>query len=209
MGISAKTTAVELAALVSLALEASGIPATLSGGGAVSIYTQNLYQSKDLDFVSSERRDRLAEALSPLGFELASDRRHFAHPATSLYVEFPPDLLQFGNKDVSHKDVPVMETEWGPLRVITATHSVMDRLAAYWHWNDRQSWDQAVLVARHASIDYEELLSYAKGGGVDVADVTRLQAEAASHGRSNNSLHSDTWRLPLFASVPVVAVIGA
>ncbi len=44
MDISAETTAVELAARVSQALEVAGIRATLSGGGAVSIYTRNLYQ---------------------------------------------------------------------------------------------------------------------------------------------------------------------
>ncbi len=53
--------------------------AILSGGGAVSMYTGNECQSKDLDFVTSKRRDRLAEALAPLGFTLASDRRRFEH----------------------------------------------------------------------------------------------------------------------------------
>jgi hypothetical protein len=41
MTISANTTVLELAALVSQTLEAAGIKATLSGGGAVSIYTDN------------------------------------------------------------------------------------------------------------------------------------------------------------------------
>lgn len=74
MNINNNTTAVELAAIVSQTLEKSGIPATLSGGGAVSIYTHNEYQSNDLDFVTAERRERLANVLAPLGFTLASDR---------------------------------------------------------------------------------------------------------------------------------------
>ncbi len=41
----------ELAAIVSDALQRVGIVATLSGGAAVSIYTENRYQSEDLDFV--------------------------------------------------------------------------------------------------------------------------------------------------------------
>jgi hypothetical protein len=51
--INTSTSLEELAAIVSQALEAVGILATLSGGAAVSIYTNNRYQSEDLDFVSS------------------------------------------------------------------------------------------------------------------------------------------------------------
>jgi len=42
----------ELAAVVSEALEAADIIATLSGGAAVSIYTEYRYLSEDLDFVT-------------------------------------------------------------------------------------------------------------------------------------------------------------
>ena len=53
--IRGQTTLRELAALISQALERAGITAALSGGAAVSLYTQNEYESYDLDFVSSER----------------------------------------------------------------------------------------------------------------------------------------------------------
>jgi len=79
MSINTNTTIVALAALVSQALGAAGLPATLSGGGAVSIFTANEYTSKDLDFVTAEQRDRLSAALQPLGFTLADDKRHFNH----------------------------------------------------------------------------------------------------------------------------------
>jgi hypothetical protein len=51
--IRPETSLQQLAVLISEALEQAGIVATLSGGGAVSIYTQNRYQSHDLDFVTS------------------------------------------------------------------------------------------------------------------------------------------------------------
>ncbi len=178
MGINAGTTAVELAALVSQALEAAGIQATLSGGGAVSMYTDNEYKSEDLDFVTAERRDRLSAALEPLGFTLASDRRHFTHPGTGLFLEFPPAPLEFGSRVVQHDDIPRMNTPWGPLRVISPTLCVMDRLAAYWHWNDRQSWDQAVLVARHQDVDYAELVAYATDENADPHDIDKLREQA-------------------------------
>lgn len=51
--ITEDSTLLEVAALVSAELQNAGIAATLSGGAAVSIYTDNAYQSKDLDFVTA------------------------------------------------------------------------------------------------------------------------------------------------------------
>ena len=179
MRINYKTTALEIAAVVSQTLEAAGILATLSGGGAVNTHTENEYQSTDLDFVTSERRDTLAEALAPIGFTLASDRRHFEHANTKFYLEFPPAPLEFGSRIVQHNDIPRLDTPWGPLRVITPTLCVMDRLIAYWAWSDRQSWDQAVMVCRHsANIDFSELVDYANAELADPADIDRLRKEA-------------------------------
>jgi len=171
----AGTTIAELAARVSQVLETAGITATLSGGAAVSIYTNNEYESKDLDFVTAERRDSLATALAPLGFVLASDRRHFTHEDTHLFLEFPAAPLQFGNRIVNHDDVPTLQTVWGPLRVVTPTLCVMDRLAAYWHWHDRQSWDQAVMVASHHEVDFDILAAYAREEGAAPADIVKLR----------------------------------
>ena len=61
--IRPETSLQQLAVLISEALEQAAIVATLSGGGAVSIYTENRYQSHDLDFVircapSADRRRR-------------------------------------------------------------------------------------------------------------------------------------------------------
>jgi hypothetical protein len=173
----------ELAALVSQALEANGIQATLSGGGAVSIYTENLYESRDLDFVTAERRERIAEALAPLGFSLANDKRHFTHPGTELFLEFPTAPLVFGHRVVDQDEIPRLETPWGRLRIVTPTLCVMDRLAAYWHWRDRQCWDQAVMVAERHAIDYEALLQFAREEGADAGDIEKLHERAAAQGR--------------------------
>ncbi len=178
MSINRNTTIIELAARVSQSLQDAGIRATLSGGGAVCVYTDNEYQSSDLDFVTAASRDRLSAALAPLGFALARGRRHFTHPDTDLFLEFPAGPPQFGDRVVPHDEIPVLETRWGPLRVITPTQCVMDRLAAFWHWSDRQSWDQAVLVARHRDVDYESLAEYAHEEGADPRDIDRLRRKA-------------------------------
>ena len=129
--------------MVSQALEAAGIAATLSGGAAVSIFTDNEYESYDLDFVSSARAETIEATISPLGFRRARDGRHFEHANTEWLLEFPPGPLAFGDVPVREGDMDAVATEYGPLRIVSPTQIVMDRVAAYAHWRDRQSLDQA------------------------------------------------------------------
>ena len=157
---------VEVAALVSEALEEAGIIAPLSGGAAMSMYTDNKYQTKDLDFVTTERAKALIAVLGPLGFEASSDGRHFVHRPSGWLVEFPPGPLAFGDTTISSDDVPILETKYGRIRVITPTHSLMDRLAAYFHWNKqrtlRDQVRQLVSTPRSAEqLDWNELYRWA------------------------------------------------
>lgn len=79
MKITAKTTLTELSAIISNTLESKNIIATLSGGAAVSIYSKNIYQSADLDFVTAAPIDVLKDALEPLGF------KHSGNPRLSVF----------------------------------------------------------------------------------------------------------------------------
>ncbi len=173
--ISRRSSAEEIAARVSQALEDAGVPATLSGGGAVSIYSHNEYQSFDLDFITNARNEAIAKALDGLGYQRVQGARAFEHPETDYYIEFPPGPLAFGETVVRDGDVPVLQTAFGPLRVITPTHSVMDRLAAYVHWNDRQAMDQAVMVARRQQIDWKALKDWAGRESVDTSLIDKVQ----------------------------------
>jgi hypothetical protein len=168
----------ELAALVSQALEAAGITATLSGGGAVSLYSANEYESRDLDFVTSERTKTIAAAIAPLGFGHVPGARQFEHPATEFYVEFPPGPLGFGETTVRDDEATTLQTEFGPLRIVTPTQSVMDRLAAYVNWTDNPSFDQAVMVARRHPIDWVTLSEWARRERIDAAVIDRLRKRA-------------------------------
>ena len=84
--ITEATSIEELAVIISEALEAAGITATLSGGGAVSIYSQNQYMSHDLDFVTSADPKSLLRAIAPLGFAQGSTKRLYEHPRTTWLV---------------------------------------------------------------------------------------------------------------------------
>lgn len=159
--INAKTTAVELAAIVSEALQAAGIVATLSGGGAVSVYTDNRYQSEDLDFVTTAVLAELKQVLEPLGFVHRGTPRLsvFEHPATRWHVAFSPAPLAFAGTYVDPSECTELETRAGSVRIITATHAVMDRLTAAAAWQDAQALDQAELVAVHQrdKVDWDAL----------------------------------------------------
>ena len=157
--ITRESTVEEVAAIVSNALENAGIMATLSGGSAVTIYSNNQYLSRDLDFVTSAMVDDLKPVLERLGFEHAGVPRlsQFSHPSVEWYVEFPPSPLSFGHLHVNPEDCAVIELPVGKLRIITPTQSVMDRLAAAYAWKDEQSRDQAIVVAANQDIDWEAL----------------------------------------------------
>jgi hypothetical protein len=66
--IDKQTSLSELATIVSETLENAGITATLSGGAAVSIYSDNKYESVDLNFVTTALVAELKTALEPIGF---------------------------------------------------------------------------------------------------------------------------------------------
>ena len=173
--ITRDTSLEQLAALVSQALEQAGITATLSGGGAVTLYSENEYQSLDLDFVTRARNDAIARALDPLGFRFQSGTREFSHPRTEYFVEFPPGPLGFGETTVPDSDATTLQTRYGPLRIITPTQSVMDRLSAYLNWKDNQAFDQAAMVASRHDVDWDVLGEWARREQGDDKVVQRLR----------------------------------
>lgn len=152
----------DLALRVGGILKDAGIDAVLSGGAVVSIYTRNRYQSFDLDFVTHTPLKELQAVLSPLGFR--REGRLFHHPDIEYYLDFPAPPLSVGNRPVSEFNELCEKS--GYLKLLTPTHCVMDRLAAYFHWNDHQALEQAVMVARAQRIDVEEVRSWSEAEGM-------------------------------------------
>jgi hypothetical protein len=158
MGITRRSTIRAVAAQVSQALTDAGITAVLTGGGAVSIYSANRYRSYDLNFVSAAAKKDLALALERLGFK-PGPGRHFEHPATPLVVEFvawPPTL----GDEVIRKWARI-HTPTGTLQILTPTQCIKDRLAAFFHWRDSQSLEQALQVGRGHRVSMKELARWA------------------------------------------------
>lgn len=178
--ISRETSLFELAALVSEKLSNAGIIAVLSGGSAVSAYTDNQYQSVDLDFVTAAGLEEIGAVLSPLGFERGSEgrARYFEHPECRWYVEFPPAPLSVGSKQIRQGEWAQLETDFGIIQILTPTQIVMDRLAAYFYWNDQPSFDQALMVCARQEIDWRELEAWIKSESPDNDKVERFMTKA-------------------------------
>jgi hypothetical protein len=147
-----------VAAAVCDALDRAGIRVVLSGEAVVSIYTENEYESFDLDFIQSGLARAVDSVMTELGF--AKQGRHWIHPATRFWVEFPPGPVQVGDAVVT--EFAERRTAMSVLRLLTPTECVMDRLAGYFHWNDPQCLDQAVLVARRHPVDLERIEAWSR-----------------------------------------------
>ena len=123
----------------------------------VSIYTQNEYESKDLDFISSADLKSITSAPKKIDFTKTAGRR-FTDSKTIYFVEFPSPPLAIGNMAI--KEWVTQKNSAGRLLLLQPTHSVMDRLAGFYHWNDLQNLDQAVMIAKKHPIKIDEIESW-------------------------------------------------
>lgn len=157
--IDEHTSLEELAALVCTTLEAHRISVVLSGGAVVSIYSDAEYVSYDLDFIPLGLARKVGAAMEFLGF--AKTQRHWTHPKSRYWVEFPPGPVAIGEETIRH--FAERETRLGTLRLLAPTECVMDRLAWYFHDADTQCLEQAVQVATRHPVDLERIERWARG----------------------------------------------
>ncbi len=159
----AEMTRLELAAFVATECRRRKISVVLSGGSCVSIYSQEKYVSMDLDFVNAgfTKHSLIREAMRYLGF--AEENRYFRHPDSRFLVEFPPGPLGVGEEPV--KQIDEIKTATGTVRIISPTDCVKDRLTWYFHDNDTECLEQAVLVAEANDIDIAEIARWSEVEG--------------------------------------------
>jgi hypothetical protein len=148
-------TRLEFAAFVAAEFRRRKINVVLSGGSCVSIYSQEKYVSMDLDFVNAgfTKRPQIKAAMEALGFH--EKNRYFQHPNATFLVEFPPGPLAVGEEPV--KQIDEIKTTTGIVRIISPTDCVKDRLSWYYHNNDTQCLQQAILVSTANTVDLTEI----------------------------------------------------
>jgi hypothetical protein len=159
---SKKMSMEEFAFAIASALDERGIKVILTGGAVVSIYSEGKYVSKDLDFLSPDDHQKIKKAMSGLGFK--NEGKDFFHEDSLFSVEFPGYELVIG--DEAMRPEGKLKKGRFTLRLLSPTQCVMDRLAAFYHWKDRQSLEQALLVAKAQPIKLNKVREWSKNEGM-------------------------------------------
>jgi hypothetical protein len=160
MKLTAQSTLAQVAACVARALSRARIRAVLTGGACASLHSKGEYQSSDLDFIlqSAVTRQALDYVMKSIGFRRTGN--HYEHSRTHFFVEFPAGPLGIG-ADIDIR--PVTHRIGGvSVRLLSPTDSCRDRLAAFYHWNDRQSLNTAIQIASHSNVDLEVVRAWSK-----------------------------------------------
>jgi len=189
VSLSARSPLATVAAVVAKALQRSGIRAVLTGGACASLHSGGAYQSSDLDFVlqSAVTTRDLDAAMKSIGFSRIGS--HYEHPRTAFFVEFPAGPLGIG-ADLDVRPVVYRVGKTG-VRLLSATDSCRDRLAAFYHWNDRQSLNTAVQIARHRRIDLKAVRAWSRReGALDAFSEFLRSLEQASKTRGRPAKRS-------------------
>lgn len=157
----------------------------LTGGACATIYSAGGYQSEDLDLIlqSSPTQRSLDEAMSKAGFARNGD--YYEHPRTSFFVEFPRGPLAIGtDTSITPVELPV---EGVPVLLLSATDSCRDRLAAFYHWRDRQALGAAVAIATSQAVDLEKIRAWSRREGASEELEEFVRTLEAAKGASRRS----------------------
>ena len=158
-----KMTIEKLAAIISEKLKEHSIDSILVGGGCVSIYSQNRYQSYNLDYVTYEDMKKITKALNELNFQKKGC--YFTHKDCEYYIEFVAPPVAIGNEPIENYEYH--QTPLGTIKMLTPTDSIKDRLSGFYHWDDKQSLDQALFIYKEIPqrINIDEIRKWSKHEG--------------------------------------------
>ena len=148
----------DLAALVTNKFAEHNIKTILVGGACVAIYSNNRYLSYDLDCVTFETKGKIRKALAELGFEPKG--KYFARADCPYFIEFVSPPVAVGQELIrKFKSLP---TPFGQIVLLTPTDCVKDRLASFFHWQDKQALEQALMVFQDQEVDLQDIENWAK-----------------------------------------------
>lgn len=160
--IDQATTRIQLAAIVVSKLAEKGFSTILVGGSVVSIYTDNEYESKDLDFISPANHQEIALAMKELGF--SQKGKDFYHSNCHFTVEFPSGPAGIGDMEPVKPEGEI-EVDGVIIKLFSPTQCVMDRLAWFYFSNDRQGLEQALLVCKRQEVNLDKVRRWSKAEG--------------------------------------------
>ena len=143
----------EAAATIFARLDRNGHEPILAGQACAAIYGGGGIRSHALEFVIRDFTAQQINALmAELGFAL-KEMRTYANPACPFEVIIAPTPLTVGDDVVA--DARVIKTSGGPLRMLTPTDCVRQRLSMFYRWGDRAALAEAVQVAKRQPVDLD------------------------------------------------------
>ncbi len=151
----------ELAAIVSELLRKEGIEAILVGGACVTIYSQNRYQSYDLDFVTFEETKKVKRVLNNAGFFECNG--YFKHQGCPYFIEFVNPPVAVGREPIHQYNQ--VKHQKGTIQLLRVEDCIKDRLAGYFHWDDQESLIQAIDVCLEVEANLSEVKKWAQEEG--------------------------------------------
>lgn len=163
MSLSKRSSLVAVAVAVGNSLRRLGVRAVLTGGACASFHSKGAYHSGDLDFVVVGRATatQIDAAMAAVGFARKDNR--YVHPRARFFVEFPRGPLAVG---AEYRIRPVeRRVRGGRVLMLSATDSCRDRLAAFYHWSDRQSLSVAVWIAVRSRVNLGTLRRWSAAEG--------------------------------------------
>ncbi len=162
------------AAILSEALRAAGLEATLVGGGAIEFYAPGAHTTSDIDLVVERKSsvdfgDAVESALAPLGFSRTG--RHWVR--NDLFVEIPS----------THLADPFEVFTLGPysLRVVRKEIVLAERIVGFKYWRYTAYGAQAIDMIATFGDDLDEVLLggyLRREGAEDAFDLLRRLANA-------------------------------
>lgn len=105
----------------------------------------------------------IEKALAKLGFKRTG--RQFSHEQCPFLIDFVNPPISVGHESIH--EFSTLKTSVGSLRLLSPTDCIKDRLASFFHWNDAQVLEQALLVAENRKIDLKNLKRWAKQEGFE------------------------------------------
>ncbi|EQA36453.1 hypothetical protein LEP1GSC047_3113 [Leptospira inadai serovar Lyme str. 10] len=156
----------ELWEYVAWHLSAKDIDSVLVGGAVVSIYSNGIYKSGDIDIVYTSYNSSIWETIQivmkNLGFKKVT--RHFVHPECNhLFVEYASPPLSIGE---DYQIVPsTKEVSGKTIKILSPTDCIKDRLASYIYFNARECLEQALIVGKRQPFDLKEIKRWCDSEG--------------------------------------------
>jgi hypothetical protein len=103
----------------------------------------------------------IEKALNKIGFRRKG--RYFTRDDCPYLIDFVNPPIAVGNEPIHRFET--INIPGGSLKLLTPTDCVKDRLASFFHWNDQQGLEQAILVAMDHNIDLNDIKRWAKAEG--------------------------------------------